>query len=281
VVAVVCGGCSEIQSYTQPPQEVEIDMALLIECESGFIQGLEFILIHFKEPLFPRTISTKTTQGRQLAVNSREEALARFEQANELDCRIAAYPVYSQSYIKGTGISPDFLFIDLDSGQFDGSKSRLDRCLNKTLANIRTKFNDSSLQPTVIWSGNGYHIYLPVEGFVLESQDVFAEYISSNECSRKFMQFAERFLSDDKADLCHWKGVSFKNCMLRVPGSINSKNNAQVQIIQRWNGIRPAINWLLRDYRRYLIQEIYIEPTLRKPRSAAANYWVNYWRKDK
>ena len=70
------------------------------------------------------------------------------------------------------------------------------------------------------------------------------------------MQFAERFLSDDKADECHWKGVSFNNCMLRIPGSINSKNNAQVQIIQRWNGTRPAINWLLRDYRRYLIQEV-------------------------
>jgi hypothetical protein len=26
-------------------------------------------------------------------------------------------------------------------------------------------------------------------------------------------------------------------------------------IIQRWNGYRPAINWLLSDFRRYLIQE--------------------------
>ena len=79
----------------------------------------------------------------------------------------------------------------------------------------------------------------------------------------------------------HWKGVSFKNCMLRVPGSINSKNNTLLHIIQHWNGTRPAINWLLRDFRRYLIQEIYIEPTLRKSRSGAANNWVNYWRKDR
>jgi hypothetical protein len=53
--------------------------------------------------------------------------------------------------------------------------------------------------------------------------------------------------------------------MLRIPGSINSKcvlrnngildNSIEVKIIQRWNGHRPAINWLLRDFRRYLIQE--------------------------
>jgi hypothetical protein len=53
--------------------------------------------------------------------------------------------------------------------------------------------------------------------------------------------------------------------MLRIPGSHNSKcvirnNNSvgpttEVKIIQKWDGNRPAINWLLRDFRRYLIQE--------------------------
>ncbi|MGA9844576.1 MAG: hypothetical protein WBQ25_19925 [Nitrososphaeraceae archaeon] len=78
--------------------------------------------------------------------------------------------------------------------------------------------------------------------------------------------------------MCHWKGVSFKNCMLRVPGSINSKNNTRVHIVQRRNGTRPAINWLLRDYRRYLIQEIYFKPTLPKQGSPTANKWFGYWR---
>jgi hypothetical protein len=152
-----------------------MDMALLIEHESSLIQGLEFILSHFNEPVWPRTISSKTTQGRQIAINSKEEALARFNQANGLDCRIAAYPVYAPSYIKSTGISPDLLFIDLDAGHFEAadnsksnrqfsansssnSNSKLDKCLKKTLNNIQTKFNDRNLQPTVIWSGNGYHI---------------------------------------------------------------------------------------------------------------------------
>ena len=251
--------------------------------EATLIRGLEFILGHFNKPLFPRTLSTKTTKGRQLVVYSKAEALARFNQANGLDCRIAAYPVYTYYYIKNTGISPDFLFIDLDLNcrQFDGLKSRLDRCLNKTLANIKTKFNCPNVQPTIIWSGNGYHIYLPIKAFVLENQDVFSSYINSNECSRKFMQFAERFLSNDNADECHWKGLSFKNCMLRIPGSINSKNDEQVRIIQHWNSIRPAINWLLRDYRRYLIQEIYVKPRLPKQRSTMMNNWFGYWRNSK
>jgi hypothetical protein len=41
--------------------------------------------------------------------------------------------------------------------------------------------------------------------------------------SRKFMQFAESYLSENKADHAHNITISFKNCMLRIPGSINSK----------------------------------------------------------
>jgi hypothetical protein len=71
---------------------------------------------------------------------------------------------------------------------------------------------------------------------------------------RKFIQWAEQCLSNGKADPCQSRGLSFKNCMLRVPGSINSKNGSQVKIIQRWDGTRPFTNWILRDFRRCLIQ---------------------------
>jgi hypothetical protein len=53
--------------------------------------------------------------------------------------------------------------------------------------------------------------------------------------------------------------------MLRIPGSHNwecvRRNNnslgptTEVKIMQKWDGNRPEINWLLRDFRRYLIQE--------------------------
>lgn len=54
--------------------------------------GLTYIANHFQEPKWPRTISTKATEGRQVVVNGEKEALARYKAANWLDCRISAYP---------------------------------------------------------------------------------------------------------------------------------------------------------------------------------------------
>jgi hypothetical protein len=64
-------------------------------------EGLNYILSHFTHQmqLWPRTISTKTTEGRQIIVYSREEAMARFKQANFTDCRISAYPYWKPSIV--------------------------------------------------------------------------------------------------------------------------------------------------------------------------------------
>jgi len=208
--------------------------------------GLNFIQSHFEEPLFPRTISTKTTEGRQLLAYSKKEALVRFEQTNYLDCKISAYP----KYVEWQGINrqpPDLIFIDLDLGRFN-SKLNLDLALNKTLQNIRDKLGSG--KPTVIWSGHGYHIYQPVEAFVLEEESEFAKF---EQPSRRSIQFAEQFLSDKKSDPCHAFTMSFKNCMLRIPGSFNAKSNLEeVKIIQRWDGFRPSIKPLLFDLYIYL-----------------------------
>jgi hypothetical protein len=47
--------------------------------------------------------------------------------------------------------------------------------------------------------------------------------------------------------------------MLRIPGSINSKNGQTVKVIQKWDGIRPEINYLLAGFTRYIINEKYTE----------------------
>ena len=39
--------------------------------------GLDFILRHFPPTIWPRTISTRTTEERQVLVYSKEEAFAR------------------------------------------------------------------------------------------------------------------------------------------------------------------------------------------------------------
>jgi hypothetical protein len=218
------------------------------------------ILSHFEGPIWPRTISTKTTGNSQIKVKTIEEALAWYKTSNFLDCKVSAYPYREDWAYALLGQAPNFIFIDLDLEHFP-SILALDRALNKTLRNINTAFRDD-IRPTVIWSGNGYHIYLPIQAFVLEQESVFAEF---EQPSRKFLRFSEKMLTNNKADPCHSNNLSFKNCMLRIPGSHNSKcvkrnNNSldfttQVKVRQKWDGNRSAINWVLRDFRRYLIQE--------------------------
>lgn len=203
-------------------------------------EGLDFLLSHFDQNfLFPRNISTRATNGGQRCIFSKEAALASYERADWLDCRISAYP--NQKYIKRIRQQPDFLFLDIDGRN---SKPEI---LKDTLDNIKDKFENDKVEPTVLWSGNGYHIYLPVNATALEQETIFED-IEVYDPSRKFIQWSEQYFTNGKADLCHSKGVSFNNCMLRVPGSINSKVGKEVRIVLRWNGIRPSIRPLLYDF---------------------------------
>jgi len=190
--------------------------------------GLDFILSHFAAFAFPRTISTKTTQGRQIWANNVTEALARFKQANYLDCRINAY---SKHDIIG---DPNFIFIDID-------------CTDKVLLNevLAGKFQFIKAYPTVLFTGSGYHIYQPIEcgPICLDKLENFSNY---TETSKQFLKFAEKYLSDNKCDPSH--NPSFNSCMVRIPNSINSKNGAQVKIVQSWNGQRPDIRLLIGSF---------------------------------
>lgn len=83
------------------------------------------------------------------------------------------------------------------------------------------------------------------------------------------MQFAESFFTDKKGDPQH--RPSIKSCLIRIPGTINSKCNQEVKIVQRWNGIRPPINYLLRDYRIGLVAEKINEKRSRNYRNTCCN----------
>jgi hypothetical protein len=94
-----------------------------------------------------------------------------------------------------------------------------------------------------------------MNGFVLEEEDRFARLREPDgkDQTSKFMQFAEEFLANKKGDPQH--NPSVNSCLVRVPGTMNSKCAQEVKVIQRWDGQRPAINYLLRDFRRWLINE--------------------------
>src|SRR5919108_1874447 len=100
--------------------------------------GLGFILNHFQEPLFHRRIMTKQLSY-QVEVFNKEEALEHFKTSNYEDCRINAYPSFTDYHgINRTPIS--FLMVDLDLKDFADERKRgkpvLDRVLNKTLQKI-------------------------------------------------------------------------------------------------------------------------------------------------
>jgi hypothetical protein len=65
--------------------------------------------------------------------------------------------------------------IDLDLKDFGYSHEKLEKILHTTLNKINNVLHGA--HPTVLWTGNGYHIYLSISGFFLEGIDRFACYI--------------------------------------------------------------------------------------------------------
>jgi hypothetical protein len=209
------------------------------------VQNTEFILDHFRKPLFPRTISTFRTKGKQFRVYSVNEMVCEFEKACYVDCKINAFP-------SNDSPTPDFIFIDIDKGDYVNTHTTL----YKTLKNIKERLDNSN--PTVLYTGNGYHIYQPIDGLRLESIQDF-NFVENP--SNKFLRFAKDFLSEGYADKCN--NPSLKSCLARVPGSFNSKclakglplEKAQVKLLQKWDGNMPSILNLLGSFYAYLVSK--------------------------
>ena len=73
--------------------------------------------------------------------------------------------------------------------------------------------------PTVLWTGNGYHIYIVLDTRPLELITDLVE-LSDNP-SEEFLKFAEFIFTNKRKDSCH--NPSFKSCLLRIPYTLNSK----------------------------------------------------------
>jgi hypothetical protein len=231
-----------------------------------FWEGLELLLGHFSnenEPLWPRTISTALTKGSQKTVYDKSTVISYYEGALRQDCKINAYPRYDELVEKSllpTTYKPkvSLLFVDLDLKPEQHQKlEQLNAILNDTLKNIHEHLNGAI--PTVLFTGGGYHIYLPLDANYIPLYEDLDDFKYFENPSEKFMRYSEKKLSNGKSDKNH--NPSFKSCMLRIPNSANTKyswERAKVKLIQRWNGVRarPTKKFMIDDFHAYLVQEI-------------------------
>jgi hypothetical protein len=96
---------------------IMIDSKTVTDKDSQIEMNLDFILEHLNNPLFPRTIMTKTISY-QKEVYNKQEVLSHFRAAKYQDCRINAYPYYT-GYKDINLTAPSFIMIDLDLKDFD------------------------------------------------------------------------------------------------------------------------------------------------------------------
>lgn len=204
--------------------------------------GLDYLLNHF-ESGFPRTISTLQTENKQVEIYSKQEALSYFAKSNFVDCRISAFGRYEIEHEK-----PNLIFVDLDDKT----------ALHETLALFHKKIDGI---PSVLNTGNGYAVIQPIT--IKPLQKVTLDKKEISDIAKKFLLFAERYLTNRKCDMGNHP--SLRSCMIRVPYSYNkkcllqgkSKEQSQVCIHSEWNGARPTVHNLpFEKYLRNLEQKL-------------------------
>ena len=111
----------------------------------------------------------------------------------------------------------------------------------------------------------------PLQVIDLGTVDQFTKW--SRDPNKEFLRFAERWLSDGKADYNHYNNVSMNNYLLRVPNSINSKTNAEAKMVQRWNGVRPNVRFVYSYFLAYLVDK---RNEQHHSGAVSNNNWIEY-----
>jgi len=198
-------------------------------------EGLEFIFSHFpspkdepQQPYLPRPVSSALTDGQQRTAFSIEYLGNICETANWIDIKVGAYPKFTYLMEKGRvpwGYVPKHwqLLIDQDEGD-----------LQVTLHKIKMYLG--GVTPSVIFTGHGFHIYIPLK---ITNKEI----LSNLELAIDYMRFLEKYVTNNQSDKGHYP--SFNSCMMRVPGShnqecITERIPSEVTIIQKWDGFRTA-----------------------------------------
>ncbi len=242
-------------------RQKQLGWSFLLDVDKEQIKkNIDFTLSHFENQLqiFPRKMMVFNIGG-QFTVTSKDDVLQRCLQANLMDCRINAYPEYTH-YKSVNRTAPSFVFIDLDLSIFNNKIADLVKVKDETLKKMKQKIKG---RPTVLWTGGGFHIYQPIklaladktENVTLESIDRFSRFIGccGNDFTTELMRYLSQYFTDNRNDPYHKPSIN--SCLIRIPGTINSKYGSQVKLVQTWDGNSSAINYILRDFEIYLFEK--------------------------
>jgi hypothetical protein len=164
-----------------------------------------------------------------------------------------AYPVYPDSLNE---IAPCEILIDIDydykSKPCDVAKRQALHIKNKTVKKIRELFQaPANYNPTILETGNGYHIYIVLAARPLEySEKLKTSVCSNNNPSQKFLKWIAKKCSCGKSDSKNTP--AFRSCYWRLPYTFNSKNGAEVKVISEFTSALQIPDALLVDFRMYL-----------------------------
>jgi hypothetical protein len=151
---------------------------------------------------------------------------------------------------------PNHVFIDIDRQHFT-TDQEFEQVVEDTVANIVKAFGNS-VSPTIIASGNGVHIHLPID--MPRPLETVTEVKHFKDVSNEFLRYLERMLSNWKSDPNH--NISFRSSLFRVPGTYNLKciksgrEPSEVRILKRWNKslVRPSKD-VMYDFLAYMTQK--------------------------
>jgi hypothetical protein len=229
-------------------------------------ENLHFILSHFngQEYKFPRAIITLKSKG-QILANNEEETFRHFLDSDFKGCRINGYPFFGKAEDVNK-LSPSFLFIDLDISLCSVCKypiRKLDYILKQTLNKIEKEVHGN---PTVLWTGDGYHIYLPIifsscrsnEKHPLEFVDPYNEFTpyTNKDLTTEFMSFAANYFTNghqQKGTKQNYR-ASVTSCFITVPETVTTKDNFKVKIIRKWDGKATDVSSIASYFLDNLIQ---------------------------
>ena len=233
------------------------------ENEKKVKENVRFLLSHFNNQNYnyPRTIKTLKTDGNSIYIDHENEIINYFLEADFTDCKINWYPIYDNNSYKK--IYPNFIFIDLDLSLCKickYPKRKLDHILKETLKKIEKEINGF---PTVLWIGDGYHIYQPIEvDNIVFNKEKKENTISDNNFEKEFLnqfnknntnfineflRFSNKYLTNNQKDF-DYNSFSTDSCFTIAPGSLNSKKGYKVNTIQKWNGYRANANTILKEF---------------------------------